>query len=209
MIWLVICLSLFVRSCVLVISIVSFMGILTLRSLMSSVSSLCLFLNFSFIRSLAKVFELLVVYWLSSCRCLFSTMFNFSTVLYVGTCLLLIAGLMGMLCVVLVIEQRQEERKNIQQIARHNNLPSYLQIRLMQRIQQKATQPQPLPATTGTDTHWATFTYSSPQIRKFTNLFKHTNVKIAFKCNNTVSQLTKPVTKSPALTPTTGAESIH
>jgi hypothetical protein len=106
-------------------------------------------------------------------------------------------------------EQRQEDWKNIQQIARHNNLPSYLQIRLMQRIQQKATQPQPLPATTGTDTHWATFTYTSPQIRKFTNLFKHTNVKIAFKCNNTVSQLTKPVTKSPALTPTTGAESIH
>jgi len=34
-------------------------------------------------------------------------------------------------------------------------------------------------------TQWGTFTVTSPQIRKITNLFKHTNVKIAFRCNNT------------------------
>jgi hypothetical protein len=100
-------------------------------------------------------------------------------------------------------KERQEEWKNTQQIARNNNLPSYQLFRLKQRIQQRATQPQPPPpATTDTNTHWATFKYTSAQIKKITNLFKHTNVKITFKCNNnTLSQLTKPVTKTPALTP--------
>jgi len=38
---------------------------------------------------------------------------------------------------------------------------------------------------------WATFTYTSPQI----NLFKHTNVRIAYKCTNTISHLSKPTNK--------------
>jgi len=37
---------------------------------------------------------------------------------------------------------------------------------------------------------WATFT--SPHIRKITNVFKHTNVKIVFRCNNTIARFTKP-----------------
>jgi hypothetical protein len=41
---------------------------------------------------------------------------------------------------------------------------------------------------------WATFTYTSPRVRKITNLFKNTNVKVAFKSNNTIAQLTKPPT---------------
>ena len=32
---------------------------------------------------------------------------------------------------------------------------------------------------------------------KITNLFKHTNIKIAFKCNNTIAQLLKPANKTP------------
>jgi len=39
---------------------------------------------------------------------------------------------------------------------------------------------------------WATFTYYSPKIRKLTNLFKHTNINIAFKNTNTIQQYTKP-----------------
>jgi hypothetical protein len=39
---------------------------------------------------------------------------------------------------------------------------------------------------------WTTFTYFSPQIRKITNLFKNTNVKIVFKNTNTLQQLIKP-----------------
>jgi hypothetical protein len=36
---------------------------------------------------------------------------------------------------------------------------------------------------------WATFTYYSPQVRKITNLFKHTEHKIAFRNCNNVQQL--------------------
>jgi hypothetical protein len=107
-------------------------------------------------------------------------------------------------------EQQQKEWKNIQQIACNNNFPSYIVSKLKQKMQQRAIKPQPPPATTDTDTHWATFTYISPQIGKITNLFKHTNVKIAFECNNTVAQLTKPVTKTPAPPPPMiGVESTH
>jgi hypothetical protein len=38
---------------------------------------------------------------------------------------------------------------------------------------------------------WATFTYTSPQIRKITNVFKHTDINVAFKCHNTIAQLSK------------------
>jgi hypothetical protein len=38
----------------------------------------------------------------------------------------------------------------------------------------------------------AVFTYYNPTIRKITNLFKHTDVRIAFRNTNSLSQLTKP-----------------
>jgi len=41
---------------------------------------------------------------------------------------------------------------------------------------------------------WATFTYHSSKVRKITNLFKQTDIKIAFKSTNTLQQLTKPKT---------------
>jgi hypothetical protein len=41
----------------------------------------------------------------------------------------------------------------------------------------------------------------SPQIRKVTNLSKHTNIKIAFKCKDTIAQLLKPANITPP-TPT-------
>jgi hypothetical protein len=41
----------------------------------------------------------------------------------------------------------------------------------------------------------AVFTYHSPRIRKLTNLFKHTDIGIAFKSTNTTQQLTKPKPK--------------
>ena len=33
---------------------------------------------------------------------------------------------------------------------------------------------------------WATFTYFSPAIRRITNLFKHSNLNIAFRATKTV-----------------------
>ena len=54
----------------------------------------------------------------------------------------------------------------------------------------------PSPPPTIKNTKWATFTYPSPQIRKITNLFKHTNIRIAYKCTNTISHLSKPTNKA-------------
>jgi len=38
-------------------------------------------------------------------------------------------------------------------------------------------------------TKWAIFTYTTPHIRKITNMFKNTDIKIAFKTSNTLRQL--------------------
>ena len=39
-----------------------------------------------------------------------------------------------------------------------------------------------------TQKRWATFTYHSPKIRKVTNLFRNTEVRIAFKATDTIYQ---------------------
>ena len=48
---------------------------------------------------------------------------------------------------------------------------------------------------------WAIFTYSSPQIRKVTDIFKHTDIKIAFKCDNTIAHLSKHTNRTPPTMP--------
>ena len=61
MIRLVVCVLLFLRSCVHVMSMIPFKGMLTYRSLMSSVIRLCLSVIVSFTRPLARLVELRVV----------------------------------------------------------------------------------------------------------------------------------------------------
>jgi len=39
---------------------------------------------------------------------------------------------------------------------------------------------------------WAAFTYRSPKVRKFSNLFKHTNINIDFESTNAIQQSIKP-----------------
>ena len=39
---------------------------------------------------------------------------------------------------------------------------------------------------------WATFKYISPQIRKITNLFRNTNIRITYKCRNNIANQIKP-----------------
>ena len=43
---------------------------------------------------------------------------------------------------------------------------------------------------------WATFMCSSPQVRKITKILKHTNIRIAFKCSNTILKLSRPANKT-------------
>ena len=86
----------------------------------------------------------------------------------------------------------QEEWESLKQIAR-NNYPINLLQKLKQRRQRKLSHLTLL--SKSSDTMWATFT--SPQIRKITNIFKQTNVKITYKTNNTILQLTRPTTNTP------------
>jgi len=90
-------------------------------------------------------------------------------------------------------ENPLKEWTTILDIARSNNFPDNILIRLMQQIQQNIARTTP-PTESKNNTKWTTFTNVSPQIRKITNIFRHTNVKIAFKCNNKISQLIKPNT---------------
>jgi hypothetical protein len=85
------------------------------------------------------------------------------------------------------------EWTTILEIAQNNSFPENFLIRLKQQIQQRLAHPEP-PKKPKNNTKWMTFTYTSPQVRKITNLFKDTRVKIAFKCSSTISQLTKPNT---------------
>jgi hypothetical protein len=75
----------------------------------------------------------------------------------------------------------------IKQIARNNNVPMILLSRLKRKIQQKLTLPT-IP-TKKNDTKWASFTYSSPLVRKVTNIFKSTNLRISFRTNNNLQYL--------------------
>ena len=47
-------------------------------------------------------------------------------------------------------------------------------------------------ANNNNNNRWATFTYHSPKARMITNLFKQTDIKIAFKSTNTLQKLIKP-----------------
>jgi hypothetical protein len=90
--------------------------------------------------------------------------------------------------------------------ARNNNIPIHLLTKLRCNIQEKLNQPH-LPTASTKDT----FTHSSLHIRKVTNLFKNTNVKVTFKSNNTIAQLTKPHTTtipSPTLHDMSGIYSL-
>ena len=107
-----------------------------------------------------------------------------------------------MLSLPLDSEQQYEEWQHILHIAHSNTNPPALLIRFRLRTQRSISQTNsPTPTTSNNGTKWVTFTYSSPQVRKITNIFKHTNIRIAFKCSNTISQLSKPTNKTLAPTP--------
>jgi len=86
-------------------------------------------------------------------------------------------------------EHQHKEWTTILEIARSNNVPENLLIRLRQQTQQRIAHTTP-PTGSKSNTKWTTFTYVSPQIRKITNLFKHTKVKIAaIKSPNSRNQI--------------------
>ena len=106
--------------------------------------------------------------------------------------------------------QQHKEWKNIKQTARNNNIPIHLLTKLRHSMQKKHNQPQP-PTPSTQNKKWVTFTHSSPQVRKITNLFKNTNVKVAFRSSHTIAQLIRPhntTTHSPTPHDTSGVYSL-
>jgi len=108
-------------------------------------------------------------------------------------------------------EQQDKELQHILHIAHNNGIPLALLTQLRLRIQRNNSLPKsPTPTPSNKGTKWATFTCSSPQIRKITNIFKHTNITIAYKCSNTISLLFKPANKTILPPhPTTDVASTH
>ena len=85
---------------------------------------------------------------------------------------------------------QKSEWSKILHIARQNIFPSTIIQKLRYQIKHKTK--HTIPHTNmNKNKRWVTFTYISPQIRKVTNIFRNTNVKIAFRCRNTIGNLIK------------------
>jgi hypothetical protein len=85
-------------------------------------------------------------------------------------------------------EKRQAEWETIKTIARNNNYT----IKCITRIKTQLQNKTPTPNARDNNKKWATFTYRSSNVRKITNLFKQTDVNIAFRGANTIRQYTRP-----------------
>jgi len=90
-------------------------------------------------------------------------------------------------------ERKQKEWILIQQIAQNNNFPPELLQNLNSEIQHKQNKQDEMNKGNNKKTS-TTFTYYSPIVREFTNLFQLTNVEISFMYTNTLQQLTKQTT---------------
>jgi hypothetical protein len=82
-------------------------------------------------------------------------------------------------------KHKQQEMNTILHIAQNNGYPTKLINRLNTQIKTKTTtQKNSLTNAHNNNRKWATFEYSNPIIRKVTNIFKNTNLKISFHpCN--------------------------
>jgi hypothetical protein len=76
----------------------------------------------------------------------------------------------------------------------NNNFPIPIMRKLKTKIHNKE------PTKNNEHKKWATFTYHSTNVRKITNLFKHTNTKTAFKSTNTIGQKQNAKTTIPLKT---------
>jgi hypothetical protein len=90
----------------------------------------------------------------------------------------------------LTTERQKTEWNKIRSIAQSNNLPDSVITRLKAKTQ-KTHPTRDIDRNKNKPRKWTVFTYHSPRIRKLTNLFKHTDIGIAFRSTNTVQQLTK------------------
>ena len=85
---------------------------------------------------------------------------------------------------------KEKEYDTIKQILINNNYDMKILDKTIQTIIANPTTQHNSPTTiTQPRTKWATFMYVGPQTKFITKLFKHTNVNIAFKTNNTLGHI--------------------
>jgi hypothetical protein len=96
-------------------------------------------------------------------------------------------------------KSKQEEWNTILTTAKNNGYPTSIINKLkMKLIDRKHNQQSPT-MIQHNNKKWITLTYFSPTIRRITNLFKHSNLKIAYRTTNTIQQLTERTTnKNPS-----------
>jgi len=101
-----------------------------------------------------------------------------------------------MLIMPISVQGRKQEWNRILTMDRNNGFPTQLLHGMKKQIIAKKERTQ-----TGADQQhsrkWATFTFHSPSIHKITNLFKKTNLKIAFRPTNTIYQQLSNKNKDP------------
>ncbi|GFG36529.1 hypothetical protein Cfor_07442, partial [Coptotermes formosanus] len=85
-------------------------------------------------------------------------------------------------------EDKQQEEMIIKHMAKANGYPTKLIKNLQKKI---TTQDKHSISDPQTRHKWTTFKYYSPLVRKVTNIFKNTNLRIAFQPTNTIWQLLK------------------
>jgi hypothetical protein len=91
-----------------------------------------------------------------------------------------------MMSLPLTTERKKTDWQTILPIVK-NNFPLHLLEKMEKQIQNKTPKNN-----ADKNKKWAIFTYHSPLVRKITNLFKHTDIKIAFKTTNTIQQQPRP-----------------
>jgi len=90
-------------------------------------------------------------------------------------------------------DKKHKEWMTIQTIAKNNNIPQQLLQKLNRQIQQKTDQN----SEKKDNKIWTTFTYHSPKIRTITNMFKNTNIGIAFRTTTMLHQCIRPKKQTP------------
>jgi glycine cleavage system aminomethyltransferase T len=82
-------------------------------------------------------------------------------------------------------ENKNHELKVINEILTNNHYQHITN-------QNQYSKPQKQQHTTTKTEKWATFTHHGPETRIITKLFKNTNIRTAFKTNNTIKNHLKP-----------------
>jgi hypothetical protein len=82
-------------------------------------------------------------------------------------------------------EERKRELNTIHNILHNNSFP----LKYQKPITHTLTQTKP---TQNLKHKWATFTYIGKETTYITNIFKHTDLRVAFRINNTIGRLLTP-----------------